>query len=154
MSSANQTSSRRSAWPNGWAVVALAVAVALGLVGCATDDGPTPTGTWQLVEGVGPEGEVPLVDGYPVTLEVNGEEWRGTAACNTYGATVETRGDEVEITELFATEMACPEEGVMASEAAYLAALRDVDELEVDDRNLHLRGSASDLTFIRTETSA
>ncbi len=159
MLSCRQELDRRSTRSVGRAVTAVLVAAALTVVGCADDDGPPLAGTWQLIEGVGPDGEVALVDGYPVTLEIDGEEWRGTAACNTYGATATVHGDQVEIDELFATEMACPEDDVMSSEAAYLAALGEVDEVDVDDaeaeeRELHLRGPATQLTFIWTETSA
>ena len=154
MPSFSQEPTRRSARPGHRMVIAVLVAAALTVLGCAGDDGPPLTGTWQLVDGVGPDGQVTLVDGYPVTLQVDGDEWRGTAACNSYGATVEVRGDQVELTELFATEMACEPTEVMASEAAYLDALADVDEVEVDERELHLRGPDTQLTFIRTETSA
>lgn len=132
----------------------VAVLLVATLSACGGDDpSASLAGTWQLTEGTGPDGEVELIDDHPITLEIAGEEWSGTAACNSYGATADVDGDAVELTELFWTEMACPADGVMASEAAYLAALQQVERIEVDDTELTLTGPGSELTFTRTQTS-
>ncbi|MFW5933790.1 MAG: META domain-containing protein [Actinomycetota bacterium] len=48
--------------------------------------------------------------------------------------------------------MACPADGVMESEAAYLAALQQAERIEVDDTELVLSGEGTELTFTRTQT--
>jgi hypothetical protein len=90
------------------------------------------------VEGEGPDGEVPLVADAPITLQIDGEDWRGTAAYDDYQATVGVDGREPAVAEVAATETACPQEGVMASEFAYLAALRQVAVFEGGDEALML----------------
>lgn len=136
--------------PRWWLAVLLLVGT---LVACGGDDlSASLAGAWQLMEGTGPDGEVELIDEHPITLEIAGQDWSGTAACNTYGATAEVDGDALELTELFWTEMACPADGVMESEAAYLAALQQAERIEVDDTELVLTGEGTELTFTRTQT--
>jgi hypothetical protein len=69
----------------------VAVAVMLVLVACGrppTVDAPRPStptaygGTWRLVKGHGPDGDVPLVSGYRITLNIEDGLVEGTAACN------------------------------------------------------------------------
>ncbi len=142
-----------------WLAVVLAAAL---LTACgngvlpwgADGDPPVLAGTWQLMEGSGPDGEVDLVDGHPITLEIDGAQWRGTAACNDYSATATLDGDALELTQLLWTEMACHPPEVMESESAYLAALRTVDTLAYEDGELTLTGPGTQLTFRRTETPA
>ena len=128
------------------------VGAVLLLAGCGGGQGsPTaeqqPLGSWQLIEGEGPDGEVPLVDDAPVTLQIEDGEAGGTAACNSYGGSVEIGGERLRFQELFQTEMACPGEGVMASEAAYLDALHAVDRHARDGERLVLTGEETRLVF-------
>lgn len=150
----------------GGGLTAPAVLVALAalavLAGCAgpagTDGGAEPEGTdptvlegaWELVSGTGPDGEVEPVETHPVTLEIEGDGWRGTAACNTYDAEVSLDDDRLHVDGLGATEMACEEDGVMESEAAFLAALREVESWSVPDGRLVLEGPGTELVFQRS----
>lgn len=141
-------------------LTALAATLALAVSACgdaaddqAADPGPDPTvagldGEWELVEGDGPDGPVPIPDGAAITLTIDGADWGGTAACNSYGGTV-TVDDEGRVSQAgFAvTEMACPDPGLMDAEAAYLAALTQVDTASIVDDRLVLTGPQVRLRF-------
>jgi len=123
---------------------------------CGDDDGEAtgsssggdPTGSWVLAEGTGPSGPVPLVDGSPVTLEVDGTMAAGSAACNRYNATIESIDDgEFSVGPAASTMRLCVEPEVMASEAAYLAAFEAVEEYRVDGDVLVLTGPDTELRF-------
>jgi heat shock protein HslJ len=131
-----------------------AIAAALLVTTAACGGGPgtaadtdDPGGDWVLVEGTHGGEPVPIVDGYDITLSVDDEQWGGTAACNSYGATGTVDGDRLELDELHATEMACEEEGVMDSESAYLAAVAQVDRYRRDGGVLTLVGDGVELTY-------
>jgi heat shock protein HslJ len=94
---------------------------------------PDPTGDWTLVEGTGPEGAIPILPDSPITLTVDGTQWGGVAACNSYSGT-------------FEVEMACRDD-VMAAERAYLSVLTSIETVEDTDTCLTLRGSDSELVF-------
>jgi heat shock protein HslJ len=134
------------------------MAAVLLLAGCGGDGSPTSeraiTGSWALVEGQGPDGEVPLVDDAPVTLDVEDGEVGGTAACNSYGGSLEIEGEHLRIHELFQTEMACEPLEIMESEAAYLRALQAVDAHGRDGDRLELTGDDTRLVFEPREVDA
>lgn len=107
--------------------------------------------SWQLVQGAGPDGDIPILAGWPITLQFDGDTLGGTAACNGYGGTftigdpVDPAGNQITIGELAQTEMACDGDGigdVMGSEAAFMDAMREVDEILVEGASLVLRGPA------------
>lgn len=130
----------------------LGVLMALALVGCGVDDDASqpvtePDGRWMLVEGEGPDGEIPLVEGAEITLEVEGQDWSGTAACNSYHATVEVEDGALTVHEVVHTEIACPQQGVMEAEAAYLDAFSRVEAFERGDDALELTGSGVRLVY-------
>ncbi len=136
---------RRTSW-------LLLIAVLL-LTACGGASGPSSgpassDGDWVLRSGTVGSADVPIVDGYDITLTVDGDDWGGTAACNSYGGTARVDGSQVSVTEVFQTEMACPEDGVMDSEAQYLEAFRQVSSLEVADDRLVLRDDASDTELV------
>ena len=144
---------RHCTWLAVVLLAGLATACGNGVLPFGADaDPPVLAGTWQLTEGTGPDGEVEHVDGHPITLEIDGAHWRGTAACNDYSATARLDGDALELTQLMWTEMACHPPEVMESESAYLAALRSVDTLDYDDGELTFSGPGTELVFRRTET--
>ena len=103
-------------------------------------------GTWRLVEGRGPEGEVPIVQGYRITLSIEGRNINGTAACNGYGGEASIDGSSFSLGSVSITEMACRPD-VMDSEAAYTAALPTVDEIARDGDTLTLTGKNTELRF-------
>jgi heat shock protein HslJ len=137
---------------------AAALVAALVLAGCGGDGTPTAEqalgGAWVLVEGEGPDGEVPLVEDAPITLDVEDDELGGTAACNSYGGSIEVDGQQLQIRELFQTEMACEPARIMDSEAAYLRALQTVDAHARDGDRLELTGESTRLVFEPREVDA
>jgi heat shock protein HslJ len=121
--------------------------------------GGGPEGSWVLVSGAGPDGEVELRDGLagdgvPIVLEVDGERWGGTV-CNTYGVDDADAGNgTVRLADVFATEMACLDEALMVAEQRYLAAFRAVERYEVVDDELRLTGPDAELVYERAAAAA
>ena len=133
-----------------------ALAITLFLAACGSqgvtplDASPSPSGalnldgTWELTAGT----DVPIVDGYPITLIFTGSEIGGTAACNSYGGRVSLAGGVFAIGELGQTAMGCQRD-VMAAESAYLAALLVVNDVSLDADELVLSGPEVELRFVR-----
>ena len=125
-------------------VVGLMAAVVGLMAAAACGDGaaPDPQGAWELEEGTG----VTLVPGHRITLEVEGEEIQGRAACNLYGGTMQLDDDSVTIGPLDQTAMEC-EPDVMDAERAYLDLLTGAETIAVDDDELVLTGAEGELRF-------
>ena len=128
----------------------------------ATEDGTddasdaTVQGDWVLRSGHLDGEEITLVDDWNVTMSIEGDRIGGTAACNSYGGTVEV-GDEFAlggsfvVGELSWTEMGCEPE-VMELEQRFLAALGRVDSYELADTlSLAETGVGTGLVFDRVE---
>ncbi|HXV95864.1 MAG TPA: META domain-containing protein [Gaiellaceae bacterium] len=112
--------------------VLLAVAALAGCGGDDDSDSPALEGTeWTLVSGVdAPEDAVP-------TLTLEEGLAGGFSGCNTYRGPYELDGDSISLGPLAGTLIGCP--GPEAdTEAAYLAALEDVDAWAVDGGELVL----------------
>lgn len=105
------------------------------------------TGSWRLDEGDGPGGEVEIIPTARVTMEVDAESGvTGSASCNRYSGTVVVDGSSVRFGPIATTRMACaPRPG--AAEAAYLAALDDVDAGARTGDELTLTGPDTRLVF-------
>lgn len=106
-------------------------------------------GEWKLESGRGPEGPIRVVSGYPITLEIQGDEISGRSGCNSYGGRVTIEGSSFSADGIAGTEMGCTEPGVAESEAAFVAALPASEELEVRGDDLVLTGPDTKLTFRR-----
>ncbi len=111
------------------------------LTSTTTSPSSIPNGDWILVSGV------PMVDGYPITFSVDGEQFSGTAACNRYGGTITQSEDSIVLSAIFQTEMACMDAGVMESESAYLAALGAATHWSIADGQLRLDVPGESLVF-------
>jgi heat shock protein HslJ len=134
-------------------LILLVVSAACSAGGSPSPRAPDPNGllgSWVLVEGTGPEGDVTIVDGYRITLEIQGSEIGGTSACNHYFGRMSVVGDALRIDELGGTEMACQPD-VMASESAYWAALGAVTGWTRDGDSLTLTGPDASLTYEQLE---
>lgn len=103
-------------------------------------------GEWQLQAGTNQGKAVPIVAGSRITLNVEGTQVGGSAACNTYGGSIKLQGTSVAISALSMTEMAC-QENLMASEAAYLAALPRVTTATLSGNGLVLSGPDVELRY-------
>lgn len=121
---------------------------AIGQPDDPTIDGSTElVGTaWQLVRGTGPDGAIPLVDGWPITLTFDEDTFGGTAACNGYGGSYTFDGSAITLSELGWTDMGC-DGSVMASQNVFLESLVLVGSAEQADDQLLLTGGGVELTF-------
>ena len=103
--------------------------------------------TWTLRFGSGPDGEVVLVDGYPLTISFDGDgSFGGTAACNGYGGRYQIDGPEIFLGELGSEEMGC-EPAVQAAEGAFLSALADATHINLVGEEMALSGPGSEMIF-------
>ncbi len=106
------------------------------------------TGTWNLRFGGGPAGDVQPLEGYPITITFDGDgSFGGTAACNGYGGTYTIEGSGIEFGRTSQTEMGCEPEEVMTAESVFIAALLDVDGINLTGDELALSGPATELIF-------
>ena len=129
--------------------LALIAVVALGLTACLGNDfAASIEGSWTLETGTWDGQPIPTVASHPITIEFEGDELGGTAACNSYGGHWQTNEGTFQITELASTEMACMPSAVMDSETAYLTALTNVETVEVVDGDLVMTGSRTEMTFV------
>lgn len=114
------------------------------------DGGSPPDGSWQLVEGHGPDGSVPVLPDHPITLTFEDDGGiGGTAACNHYFGDAAMDGDAITIEGVGATEMGCSPMQVMEAERLYLETLPQVTTFERTDDRLVLSGPDTELVFER-----
>lgn len=126
-----------------------ALLLILALTGCSIISGGATAsldGEWQLRDGTNQGQPIPIVAGSRITLKIDGTQVGGSAACNIYGGTIEVHGSSVVISALSMTEMACQED-VMASEAAFLAALPRATTVARNGDTLVLTGPELELRF-------
>jgi heat shock protein HslJ len=125
---------------------ALVAAVALAACGLLAPAASSLEGDWILERGTHGGVDLPLLEGAPVNLRIEGSDVGGTAACNIYGGTVERDGDAVSFSALTMTEMGC-DEPRMTLESAYIAALADVEAAVRNGDRLSLTGPDVELSF-------
>jgi heat shock protein HslJ len=133
--------------------IGLLAFLAILLAGCRLLGGspgaePAPEGTWRLTSGSLDGAPIVLVAGSEPTLSLSGAEVGGRAGCNSYGGTATVEGDRIAIAALSMTEMAC-DEGRMAVEAAYVAALSRITSFRLVGDDLTLIGDGGELTYRR-----
>ncbi len=109
--------------------------------------------SWTLRSGGGPEGEIPQVDGWPITLNFDGETLGGTAACNDYGGSYTIEESQLRLADVGMGAAGCLPD-VQESERAYIAALRDVDGIDLVGDELALSGPSTELVFGRNQPVA
>ena len=114
----------------------------------SVDPDSLPGSSWTLVSGDGPEGDIPIVDGWPITLTFDDDTLGGTAACNGYGAEYSLDGSNITIGGLGSTDMGC-EPQVTASQSAFLGAFPDVRNFAVTGNELVLSGDSTEMLFSR-----
>ncbi|RBY80144.1 hypothetical protein DQ239_03395 [Blastococcus sp. TF02-09] len=124
---------------------------ALALAACGTPAGAgggtaDVDGAWHLTGGTADGAGLPAPPGTQATLELAGDEARGTAFCNSWFATARLDGSALSLTEIGRTEMGCPPE-LMAAESAYLTALAAIDTAALDGEELVLTGDGVELRF-------
>lgn len=124
----------------------------------ATSDEGVPTeidqvaltsGSWTLLFGGGPSGEVALVDGFPITVTFNGDgSFTGTAGCNQYGGSYEVDLNQLTLGDIGWEHEGC-EAAIQAAESAFEAGLNDADGINLSDSELVLSGPSTELIFTR-----
>ncbi len=129
--------------------------LAMGLLAAACGGGTTPgavdddapVGDWEL-RAATPAIDVPEPARVTLLVQETDQGLRagGTAACNSYGGTLDVDGDSWTLREVAVTEMGC-EPPLMTAESAYLGALATVDTWARTGDVLELTGGDVTLTF-------
>jgi heat shock protein HslJ len=140
--------------------IALVTILAFALSACADpgEEGasdPT-TNAWVLEAGTLDGSDIPIVEGHPITLIFDEPEGTagGKSACNQWFGGYTLSGNELTFTDVGGTMMACTDEGVMDSEAAFLDAMSQVELFTMEGDELNLTGEAVDLLFVVDETAS
>jgi heat shock protein HslJ len=143
----------------GLLMLASLTALTVGACGSGNDDEttiddgsipppPVVIGTsWEFTAGGGPDGDVPLVEGHPITIRFDADQFSGTAACNQYTGTYLIDGSDLLVNDIVQTEIGCEPPGVMTSEQTYLSLLSTVNEVTVSGGSLVLGNSETELSF-------
>jgi heat shock protein HslJ len=137
-----------------------ALVLAVLLAACA-DPGeeaaadPT-TDSWILEAGTLDGADIPIVEGFPITLIFDQPEGQagGKSACNQWFSSYTLSGNELTFGEMGQTMMACVDEGVMESEDAFTTAMGLVEIFTLEGNELNLSGEGVDLLFVVDESAA
>ena len=129
----------------------LAVVLGLALASCGaaaepSSDGGDYDGEWRLLEGRGPDGRIPKVNGYDITLVLDNDSVSGRAACNSYDGKADIDGASFRADAFSMTEMGCAER-VMTAEARYVDALTSADTIHRTGDSLTITGPDVRLSY-------
>lgn len=109
----------------------------------------SPEGDWVAISGSVGGSDVELIDGWDITVSIDGDQIGGTAACNGYGGEVQIGAEgALDVGELSWTEMGC-ESAVQAVEQTFLASLGTVTNYSVDGDALTLSNESDEWVFER-----
>jgi heat shock protein HslJ len=113
---------------------------------------------WTLVSYGDPAAPTPVLTTAPVTILFNEQGVSGSAGCNTYGGFFEFNVNNLVLTNLVSTMIACEDQNAMTQESAYLAALNTVTSFETTgDQQLRLFYPGGVMNFVNanalTQTS-
>ena len=122
----------------------LTAAGGLALTACGGGGASLDGTSWVLTDL---NGSAPVA-GRTVTADFADGQVGGDAGCNSYGGSYNTTGNRLSTSDLFSTLMACPEQGVMDQESAYLKLLGDAASYQVNGSQLVITTSGGEtLTF-------
>jgi heat shock protein HslJ len=111
-----------------------------------TQDAAIENVIWVL-ESYGESGNLKAVLKYTeITAKFDGAKISGSAGCNTYGGGYELKGNNISITELWSTLVACREQ-ILKREHEYLTALRDAESYEIEGEKLRIHCGKQLLVF-------
>lgn len=120
------------------------------LAACAQSSGASAalTGTWYLLS----LHNKPLVAGSTITLKLAGERATGDSGCNSYGGKLSTTGEQLDISDIVSTLIACVDSAKMKQEADYLSTLDKVSIFEITEGKLTLKSAdgTPQLVFSKT----
>ncbi len=114
------------------------------------DSGGAPSdldGEWLLADATIDGAALAPVDGYPITLEIDGDRIGGNAGCNGFGGSFTRDGSDVELIDVSITEMACADPAPMEAESAFIQGLWRVVSIERSGDGLILTGEDVSLTY-------
>ncbi len=102
--------------------------------------------TWKLVSY---DGNIPLA-GKNMTASFDAKEIQGSASCNTYFGTYRLKGDQISISGLGWTEMACMDpEGIMEQEQTIMKMLSESSSYSIQGDKLQITTSAGELLIFQ-----
>jgi heat shock protein HslJ len=101
---------------------------------------PGPVGSWHVtgVSGGFTGVTIPVVAGSTISLDIKADGSLSGRACNQYWASWTTDGSTIAISDVAATKMACPDNGVGDQENRYFSALRAAVSWKVERTTLSL----------------
>lgn len=130
--------------------IAIALVAVLVVAGCdlllPSGNGAGLDGEWRLTGGMRGGDPLPMPDGAPITMSIDGTQVGGRAACNTYGGELTIEDDRIIVGAMTMTEMGC-DPAIMEAEAAYIEALGDVTHWARTGGTLTLSGEGVELTY-------
>jgi heat shock protein HslJ len=129
-------------------IILVVVILATALAACGdSDDAALENTAWELESLSGNS----VLPGTTITLEFSDQEISGSAGCNHYGGAFEAKGKDLSIADIFFTEMACLEEGVMEQEGQYLGVLGSAARYQVSGDRLEIFDEAGTqiLVFVK-----
>lgn len=103
-------------------------------------------GVWRLRSGQAPSGPVDIPPGTTITMELDGDEIRGNAGCNSYGGAFSIEGEAFETGGLALTEIGCPPD-VAKAEERFVEAIGAADAIARRGKTLTLTGPDTELVF-------
>jgi heat shock protein HslJ len=115
-------------------VIAIILPVA-GITSCAGFNRLGGT-SWRLVS----YGDQRLLAGTEVSLDFDAgaSQLNGRSGCNQYGGESHASGDNIRISKIYQTEMACLNPGVMEQERLYLKLLEQAERYEIRNADLYI----------------
>lgn len=105
---------------------------------------------WQLVSYGPTDAPTAVISGSAVTLNFTNEtQLAGNGGCNGYGGSYQVDGNQITISDVISTMMACLANGVTEQEQAYFAALQSASSYTISGDTLTLEDADGQLTFTR-----
>ena len=102
--------------------------------------------SWKLISYAGNK---PLA-GKDMTAEFDAREIQGSASCNSYFGTYNLKGDQISISGLGWTEMACMDpEGIMEQEQTVMKMLSESSSFFIQGDSLQITTSAGELLIFQ-----
>jgi len=122
----------------------LTLVLTLSLAACGIFERETGLeGTsWSLVEVNG----APIVAGTVPTLVFEADRAGGNGSCNTFGGDYKVENGKLTFGPIVSTLMYC--EGYMDQESAYLSALHEAAEYQIQGGNLHIMNADGQVSLI------
>lgn len=127
-------------------------AVLIGGAGAAVDVADLFGGTWELVEGRGPLGQIVIIEGFEPTVMLGNGQLSGNNSCNRFGADLdvavesETAASITAVGDVFQKLAGC-DAAIGEAEERFMAAISDLTRIGLVDGRLELSGPDTLLVF-------